>query len=181
MKGPRCKDLVLALCLGFVKKWTGINCRTKTNTWFPLSSLLILAIGAGAIGCSVFSALSCEFIGVEKVQVDDLFPDSSYLTEIGIFYYSSAIESCSLYNTQFIQTSKFNSFFIISQIASLSAPLLGLASWTLVLSELMISCCKFQGSFLLQNLLFLSAFGELWTIRGEQIMNHIIWPSFLVQ
>jgi len=124
----------------------------------PLSSLLILTIGAGAIGCSILTALSCDFIGVEKVQVDDVFPDSSYLTEIGIFYFSSAIESCSVYNTQLIQSSSFNRVFIASQIASLSAPLLGLVGWTLVLSEVMISCCRFQGSFVLQNSLFLGAF-----------------------
>jgi len=123
-----------------------------------LGRLFILTIGAGAIGCSILTTLSCDFIGVEKVQADDAFPDSSYLKEIGIFYFSSATESCSIYNTQLIQTSKFNRFFIASQIASLSAPLLGLIGWALVLSEVTISCCRFQGSFVLQNLLFLCAF-----------------------
>jgi hypothetical protein len=116
---------------------------------------LLLLIGAGAITCSVFVALSCEFIGVEDVNVDDVFPDSLYLETIGIFFYSSDGETCADYEKQFWHSS-FNEFFVTSQLSSIVAPALGTLAWLAVFSE--VICCQFRGGFVLQNLLFLGAF-----------------------
>mmetsp|Transcript_20989 Transcript_20989/g.51580 ORF Transcript_20989/g.51580 Transcript_20989/m.51580 type:complete len:175 (-) Transcript_20989:285-809(-) len=124
-----------------------------------LGRLLILTIGGGALGCSILTALSCDFIGVENVVVtDNAFSDAPYLKTISLFYFSSAAnDSCEQYGAQLFH-SNFNEWFTTGQIASLAAPALGLIGWILVLSELLISRCRFNGSFVLQNALFMAAF-----------------------
>eukprot|EP00980_Cylindrotheca_fusiformis_P010371 scaffold2306_cov132-Cylindrotheca_fusiformis.AAC.6 len=105
---------------------------------------LLLLLGAVAIACSISVALSCEFIGVEEVDVDDSFPDFLYLKTIGIFHYSSALETCAEYEKQFWHSS-FNNFFVISQISAIVAPALGLLAWLTVISEVFF--CQFYGGF----------------------------------
>lgn len=89
------------------------------------------------------------------MDVDEVFPDSLYLNTIGIFRYSSALETCAEYEKQFWHSS-FNELFVTSQISSIVAPVLGMLAWLLVFSE--VICCQFYGGFVLQNLLFLAAF-----------------------
>lgn len=86
------------------------------------------------------------------------FPDEPYLQSFGLWYYDSAArEGCIGFGTD-ILNSNFNEFFIAAQIASLIAPVLGLTAFAMVLSELLIAGCRFNGSFLMQNLLYLFAF-----------------------
>ncbi|CAJ1970529.1 unnamed protein product [Cylindrotheca closterium] len=124
-----------------------------------LARSIILTIGGGALGCSILTALSCDFIGVENVVVtENAFSDAPYLKTVGLFSFNSAAnESCEHYRTRLLH-SNFNEWFTIGQIASLAAPALGLIGWILVLSELLISQCRFNGSFVLQNVLFIAAF-----------------------
>jgi len=124
-----------------------------------LGRLLILTIGGGALGLSILTALSCDFIGVENVVVtSEAFTDAPYLKTVGLFYFSSAAtERCEQYERELFN-SGFNEWFTAAQISSLAAPVWGIFGWVLVLSELLIPCCRFKGSFVLQNVLFLAAF-----------------------
>ena len=119
-------------------------------------SFLLLFIGGGAIACSAFAALSCEFIGTKDAIVDDVFPP---LTDsIGIFRYNTEDGTCFDYEQQFFDSS-FNYYFLTSQLAAIVAPAFGTLALISVFCE--IICC--QTNFLLQNLLFLFAFLTQWS------------------
>ena len=102
---------------------------------FLANSLLILTMVAGALGISILAAISCDFIGVEKVAVvSEAFEDAPYLKTIGLFYFSSAtsdVDSCEQYEGQLFR-SGFNKWFTSAQIASLLAPCFGFIGWVLV-------------------------------------------------
>ena len=119
---------------------------------------MLLIIGAGAITCSVFAALSCEFIGTKDAIVDDIFPPLT--KNIGIFSYSEAGRSCVNYEGQFFD-SQFNEFFLTSQLAAIIAPALGTLAWMMVLTE--VVCCRCNCGFVFQNVLFLLAFLVQWS------------------
>jgi len=125
-----------------------------------LGRSILLLLGAGAITCSVFAALSCDFLGVENVNVDPVFPDDLHVDGIGIFSYNMAtIEKCIFYENQFWNSS-FNEFMLTAQFAALVAPVFGILAWLAVFSELL--CCQYRSSFVLQNVLFLLAFISQW-------------------
>jgi hypothetical protein len=134
---------------------------SKSKSRGYLGRSIILLLGAGAVTCSVFAALSCDFIGVKNVSVDSIFENHLYVESIGIYGYNMAtIDKCVLYEEQFWK-SNYNEFMLTAQFAAIVGPAFGALAWLAVFNELLF--CQCRGSFVLQNVLFLLAFITQWS------------------
>jgi hypothetical protein len=118
-------------------------------------SFFVQLLGAGAIACSVLTALSCEFFAFEDALEGEMgFVDGT--TSIGVFSYgTSSSEDCFFYDHQFWNESSFGEYFMTAQLATIVAP--SLATVALFLSLVECACCRFKCSFILPILLYFAA------------------------
>jgi hypothetical protein len=117
----------------------------------------ILLLAAGAIGCSVFTLLSCEFVRLTVASAAQ--PEITTVGGMGLFSYQAPEDeaTCVPYDDLSILENSdwMNEMWTVAQYASLIAPVLGTCAWLLTVGELFWG--KFYGSFILPIVLYLFA------------------------
>jgi hypothetical protein len=137
------------------------HCQLKltlsVSRFAPDNRLFVLLFGAVAIGCSVFTVLSCEFFQMTSATTtpDEFLVDG----RIGLFSFQEDPRSdnatCIHYDdvVNFVEKSNWmKDFWTVAQYASLIAPAIGVIAWLISLGELLWGA--FYGSFYLPILLF---------------------------